>query len=181
MGVHLSHNGDFDSFRCYNSSLVQEELGFWLERVLHTPNTALCDSSKACGMMDLMRVQGRWAASCRLAYVRTILLSASDVCGGVDLSPSAPNTFPKPSFFQDLGQVMESIWTMHIDNIIKRDNELYVSTKKVNYSIDRAGKKQFIDCIVEGLRENEMCTNWTRHQFHSFVSSAVTGFLTYDL
>ena len=65
-GTHITHNGDFDTFQAYNQVMVNEEVGLWLERVLRVPNNLLGDSPKIAGCMDLMRVQGRWAAAARL-------------------------------------------------------------------------------------------------------------------
>ena len=40
-GVHISHNGDFDALACYNQFMMNEDIGLWLERVLHVPNDLL--------------------------------------------------------------------------------------------------------------------------------------------
>lgn len=85
-GVHISHNGDFDTLSAYSHvavmimiyfytfnckhdhrvAQVNEDVGHWLERVLHVPNDLRGDSPKIAGCFDLMRVQGRWAAAARL-------------------------------------------------------------------------------------------------------------------
>ena len=57
-----------------------------MERVLHTKNDVASDSVKIAGMMDLMRVQGRWAAAARLAWVRVALTTPTDVTGGAPLA-----------------------------------------------------------------------------------------------
>ena len=44
--------------------------------------------------MDLLRVQGRWAASARLGWIRCVLTSEKDVCNGEQSSKSAPTSFP---------------------------------------------------------------------------------------
>ena len=49
--IHISHNGDFDALRSYGQVIVNEELGLWLERVLHTPNSTKGDSPKIAGML----------------------------------------------------------------------------------------------------------------------------------
>jgi len=93
-GVHITHNGDFDALKAYDAHMENGEVGLWLERILHVPNDTKGDSPKIAGCMDLMRVQGRWGAAARLAYVRVLLSSSTDVSGGALLSKTAPNTFP---------------------------------------------------------------------------------------
>ena len=58
VGVHITHNGDFDELSAYNNKMVNEEVGWWLERLLHVPNDNIGDSPKIAGFMDLFRVQG---------------------------------------------------------------------------------------------------------------------------
>ena len=67
----------------------------------------LGDSPKIAGCMDLFRVQGRWGASARLAWIRCILRSVNDVCDGQDLSKQSPNSFPSPSYFSGKGMLSE--------------------------------------------------------------------------
>jgi hypothetical protein len=69
VGLHLTHNGDFDALEAYGQTMVVDEVGLWLERVLHVSNNCKGDSPKAAGCMDLFRVQGRWGAAARLAWV----------------------------------------------------------------------------------------------------------------
>ena len=38
VGIHLSHNGDFDALEAFSHTLVVDEVGLFLERVLHVPN-----------------------------------------------------------------------------------------------------------------------------------------------
>ena len=103
----------------YKQIMVVSEVGLWLERVLHTPNSTNGDSPKIVGCMDLFRVQGRWAAACRLAYVRAVCKTNTDVSDGVQLSKKAPNTFPAFSYFNTIGQVFSKVWESHRNNIIK--------------------------------------------------------------
>ena len=82
VGIHISHNGDFDAMEAYQQIMVVNEIGLWLERVLHCPNSTRGDSPKIAGCMDLMRVQGRWAAAARLAWIRVALNASNEVAGG---------------------------------------------------------------------------------------------------
>jgi hypothetical protein len=57
MGVHITHNGDFDELEAYLQVMVNEEVGYWLARVLYFHNPVRSDSAKIAGVMDLFRVQ----------------------------------------------------------------------------------------------------------------------------
>eukprot|EP01035_Chromulina_nebulosa_P007566 gene7566-10217_t len=92
--VHISHNGDFDALNAFGRSSTVNEVGVWLERVLQCSNSTSGDSPKVAGCIDLLRVQGRWAAAARLAYIRCIHKDMTDVCDGEQLSKKASNTFP---------------------------------------------------------------------------------------
>lgn len=152
-GVHISHNGDFDALNCYSQMITVGDVGLWLERVLHTPNSCNGDSPKVAGCLDLFRVQGRWSASCRLAYIRSILKSTSgralfytstvfyvfffrclfmntiDVCDGEQLSKTAQNSFPPQSYFEDLGRTFNAVWEEHIGNVIKVTPQMDAQSK----------------------------------------------------
>ena len=58
VGLHLSHNGDFDAMEAYSQTMVVEEVGLWLERILHVPNNTRGDSPKvrADGVSVLTKV-----------------------------------------------------------------------------------------------------------------------------
>jgi hypothetical protein len=38
VGIHITHNGDFDALEAYSQSMVVDEVGLWLERILYVPN-----------------------------------------------------------------------------------------------------------------------------------------------
>lgn len=46
VGVHITHNGDFDALEAYGGSMVNAEVGHWLERILHVKNDLAGDSVK---------------------------------------------------------------------------------------------------------------------------------------
>jgi hypothetical protein len=65
--INVTHNGDFDALSAYGGLALNRKLGFWLEHVLQQRNSARGDSPKLAGMLELLRVQGRWGAAVRLA------------------------------------------------------------------------------------------------------------------
>ena len=85
------------------------------------PRHATGDSPKLVACLDLFRVQGRWAAASRLAWVRSMLTSANDVAGGQGLSKQAPNTFPAAAYWSLWGSFFEEVFYEHKNNIIQVD------------------------------------------------------------
>lgn len=111
---------------------------------------------QVAGCMDLFRVQGRWAASARLAWIRVVIGSINDVCNGQDISKTAPNTFPKFHYFLQWENFLESVWRQHINNIIQviSPGEAIVNQgtrKQYRYTIDRKSEQAFIGHVVDML------------------------------
>jgi hypothetical protein len=107
--------------------------------------------------MDLFRVMGRWAASCRLAWIRVILRSMADV-SGQDLTKAAPNLFPKPAYFSQWGDFIESVWRQHINNIVQvvtpgeaAPHQPQGARRQYRYTIDRRAEQIFIEHVVDIL------------------------------
>lgn len=118
--------------------------------------------------MDLFRVQGRWGPSVRLAWVRCVLMNSTDVCGGAQLSKTAPNTFPTPEFFDIWAKFLDNVFQQHVNNIVKPvkagrsynsydRNDSYNSSSTSNnshgknlyqYRIDHAGEQQFLRALM---------------------------------
>jgi hypothetical protein len=123
--------------------------------VLHVPNNLNGDSPKVAGCIDLFRVQGRWAASARLAYIRVILGSVTDVSNNEALSKAAANSFPVFAYFQQWESFLEEIWRQHMNNIVKihapgADGGGGVR-RQYRYHVDRKSMKQFVSYAVSLL------------------------------
>jgi hypothetical protein len=185
--LHLTHNGDFDALDMYSTTIVNGEIGFWLERVLHVANDTRGDSPKLAGMMDVMRVAGRWGPAIRLGYLR-LLKSVNDVCDGEQLTKEAPNTFPTWDYFQLWArEVFEPDWNMHKNNIIKAHIPEVGGAKKrpTEYFIDAAGEKQFVNAVLSKIDKfNEMfpiLKVWSKKEKVAFVNLTIRAFLRNDL
>jgi len=185
--LHLTHNGDFDAMDMYSTTIVNGEIGLWLERVLHTPNNTRGDSPKLAGMMDVMRVAGRWGPAARLGYVR-LLKSVNDVCDGEQLTKEAPNSFPDWNYFQEWAEeVFEPDWGMHKNNVIKAYiPEANVSKKRTTeYTIDPAGEKQLVEAILSKIDTHKerfsILKTWGKREKLAFVNLTVRAFLRNDL
>jgi hypothetical protein len=116
----------------------------------------LGDSPKVAGCMDLFRVQGRWGPAARLAWVRCVLKTSTDVCGGSRLSKSAVNTFPSSTYFDIWADVIDAQFMLHVNNIIK-SRRVEVKGEKgrkkasktcYQYRIDSQGERQLVNCLV---------------------------------
>ena len=182
-GLHLTHNGDFDALEAYSGHIVVNEVGMFIERVLHVTNDTAGDSPKLCGMMEILRTQGRWAASIRLAYVR-LLKSANDVCGGEQLSKDAPYTFPMGDYFDRWAEYFDKIWVMHKNNVIDLLKQPKPGQKGVEYQINRKAELELVNKLIEhfdtvAAKFNE--SDWSARDVKMFVSSAVRAFLRNDL
>jgi hypothetical protein len=128
----ITHNGDFDAWTLFDRSIGNTELGWWLERVLHTPNHARGDSPKIAGMMDLLVTQGMWDASVRLAYQLAIAPSIESAFGGQKPAVDAPNTAPSP---QEIGN-----WAATFENI-------FVLYRKLLAAPDSPACSQYFCCL----------------------------------
>jgi hypothetical protein len=187
VGIHITHNGDFDAMTAYSQTMVVDEIGLWLERLLHCPNSTRGDSPKVAGCLDLMRVQGRWAAACRLSWVRTVLNNSTDVSGGEQLSKYAPNKAPPHSFWEMWGEFFDKLWLGHINNVIKVVAPgKFDLNKNHYYQIDQSGLTQFqVSVVKEVINEKENSSygiqGWSESKITAFVHHAIRGFLRGDL
>ena len=208
--LHITHNGDFDILEAFGQKLVVDDVGLWLERVLHCPNSLRGDSPKIAGCMDLLRVQGRWAAAARLAYLR-LLRSPSDVSGGETLTKTSRNTFPGPAYWNRWAEFFEAFWLEHKNNVIRLGEWEDILAGPRTYSINAEAEAQLIDCLVNAFdsavsqRSNAgpvselsrhsydslsssqhasaalFMKEWAAADIRSFCASAVEGFLRYDV
>ena len=109
----ITHNGDFDSWSLYGKSVDNQELGWWLERVLDTPNHTQGDSPKIAGMMDFLITQGMWFASVRLAYYLAIAESIESVFDGQSPSRDAVNTAPSRAELNSWAEIFEQTFMLY--------------------------------------------------------------------
>lgn len=132
-------------------------------------------------MMDLFRVQGRWGAAARLAYVRAILYSTTDVSDGSQLTKTADNSFPLDSTWDHWAQFFEQTWSEHVNNVIKVLPVANCVNEK-HYKIDRKGENLLIKALIESKSSRPSdSTAWANEVFKAFVSIAVRMFLRSDL
>lgn len=126
--------------------MVIDEVGYWLERVLHQKNTLRGDSPKIAGCMDLLRVQGRWAAAARLGWIRGIAKAPKDIAGGEKLEANSPNSCPGNDYWEIWARLFEKTWQKHINNIVKVGKSKNFDTgSKYYYQLDSVGISQFVN------------------------------------
>lgn len=176
VGIHITHNGDFDCLAGYDNKLTNEDVGLWLERVHRVHNNLLGDSPKIAGLMDLFRVQGRWAAAARLSYLRTVSTSLNDVAYGEHLEKSASNSFAEYSYWQEWERFFDLLWQENVNNIIMVKP---ASSGAVTYQINQAGVKQLVSLCMSTTANRPAFDN--QEEFASFINVTIRGFLYSDL
>jgi hypothetical protein len=140
--------------------------------------------------MDLLRVQGRWGAAVRLAWVRSVLKTGTDVCGGRQLSKTAPNSFPTPAYFDQWAEFLDKEFSQHMNNIIKPRRNTPAHTKgskagnskdsaEFKYCIDASGERQLVKCLAVLLRatitEKHLFTDVNPHPAVSSLDGSSRG------
>ena len=98
--IYIVHNGDFNYWTMYGTKHGNSHIGFWLEHVLGVVDETQGDSPKISGMMNLLRTQGIFGASARLAYYTQIATRIEDVFGGqhpADILPDFSKSLVQPS------------------------------------------------------------------------------------
>ena len=176
--LHISHNGDFDALNAFGRISTVNEVGVWLERVLQCTNSTSGDSPKVAGCMDLLRVQGRWAAAARLAYIRCVHMDMTDVCNGEQLSKKASNTFPTSSYWDAWSDFFEESWSQNKDLVIE---PIVMGPSFYRYRINSERECQLVNILVSSSERKPDISEWGNDIFTSFVTSTVRGFLRMDL
>lgn len=156
--------------------------------------------------MDLFRVQGRWGPSARLAWVRCVMKTNTDVCGGDQLSKGAPNTFPTQEYFTLWADFIDGVFVQHVNNIIRAEKYHAAGMKDIKtgkksdksrnaalyqYRIDPAGEAQFLRTLLTVLggatgdgstiRHRLNIADWSEPLLLSFLHTALRGFFRGDL
>ena len=191
-GVHLTHNGDFDACELYAGIVLNSELGLWLERALHTPNSTTGDSPKMAGLVSLMRVQGRWAPAARLAWLRVVCRRTTDLSGGERLSKGAPDVCPTAAAWAEWAAFFEAGWERHRHAIVVPPSSADggSAADAAGYAIAPAGVRALCADLAAELADAPAhrtrhplaaVDGWAAETMRAFVHHAVRGFLHADL
>ncbi len=166
----ITHNGDFDAWTLFDRSIGNTQLGWWLERVLHTPNHTRGDSPKIAGIMDLLITQGMWDASVRLAYQLAIAPSIESAFGGQKPAADAPNTAPS--------QQEISRWAAIFENT-------FVLYRKLLAASDSPACRQYFNSleyyILQATDNDRDISQWSWQKRVPFVRKAIHAFFQNDL
>lgn len=184
-GVHLTHNGDFDACELYAGIVLNSELGLWLERCLHTPNSTTGDSPKMAGLLSLLRVQGRWAPAARLAWLRVACKRTTDISDGERLSKDAPNTCPPAAAWAKFAAFLEEGWGRHAASVVQPS----ATEGNARYAIVPGGVRalcaelcaELSDAAAAARPLAALVREWDAATIRAFVHFAVRGFLESDL
>jgi hypothetical protein len=170
----ITHNGDFDAWVLFGEPIENADLGLWLERVLHTPNSTLGDSPKIAGMMDLLITQGMWDASLRLAYQLTVAKSIEEAFGGKSLAKAAPNTAPSELEISDWAAIVEGIFVRHQEAIL-------LPTAKSMLELSPPQVDRLERDILEAFSQHNSIGTWNDVDRSAFVKTAVDVFFHHNL
>ena len=170
----ITHNGDFDAWVLFGEPIANADLGLWLERVLHTPNSTLGDSPKIAGMMDLLITQGMWDASLRLAYQLTVADAIEEAFDGKSPTKSAPNTSPSELEIQDWAAIVEGIFITHQDRLL-----LPGATSMVELATPHVHQLEL--AILHAFDRHRTIGKWTESKQSAFAKTAVHAFFYYNL
>jgi hypothetical protein len=166
----ITHNGDFDAWILFGKTVENQELGWWLERVLHTPNRTKGDSPKIAGMMDLLITQGMWDASVRLAYQFVIAESIESAFGDKQPAAKAPNTAPSPQTIANWANFFEQIFFVHKNLFV--DSEAITNQKNLSL---------LENDVLLALNQDNAISKWSEESRIAFVRNAIQAFFYNDL
>ena len=161
----ITHNGDFSAWRIFDRPIDYTTLGWWLERVLHTPNTTTGDSPKIAGMMDLLVTQGMWEASVRLAYQLEIVGSIEAAFDGQLPVKDAPSNAPSQQFLRHCATIFARVWQEHS-------------------SAGLLSTQQDLSCFkaqIVAISKRFSRSPWPEEKRVSFVKAVVDAFLHNDV
>lgn len=145
----IAHNGDFDGVMQFGGFRTIEELGLWLNRILHTNNCTKSDSPKLAGLVDLNRTKGSWYASVRLAWQLEIVTSFKSAFGGGKVAADASNTAPSAETIKRLAAIFDKCFDKFDKPSSDRPDSHYLNQLKEKILLaianDRTMKKQSLE------------------------------------
>jgi cation diffusion facilitator family transporter len=166
----ITHNGDFDAWTIFGKEVENVELGWWLERVLNTPNHTKGDSPKIAGMMDLLITKGIWSASVRLAYQLAIASSLESAFGAEEPAVDSPNTAPSEQDLSDWAEIFEKNFSLYLKLLGAPDSP------SCNQYLSRLEHD-----IMQGIAQNRAIAQWSWQKRLAFVRTAIHAFFHNDL
>ncbi len=170
----ITHNGDFDSWQIFDRKVKNTTLGLWLERVLHTPNSAKGDSPKIAGMIDLLVTQGMWYPSVRLAYQQAIAISIEAAFDGQKPSAAAPNTAPSKGDLNIWAEIFERVFTSQLSNLKPSNADKITPASLKSSDILR-------QALIKALKDHNSTKSWSKLQIISLIQSTLEAFFNNDL
>ncbi len=166
----ITHNGDFDAWTIFGESIENAELGWWLERVLHTSNHTKGDSPKIAGMMDLLITQGIWHSSVRLAYQLAVADSIESAFGGQKPAVDAPNAAPSAREIRDWAALFENTFVLY-RKLIAAPN-----SPSCNQYLCRLEND-----VLQALARDKSISQWSWQKRVAFARTAIHAFFSNDL
>jgi hypothetical protein len=166
----ITHNGDFDTWHLFGKPVENTSLGWWLERVLHTPNATSGDSPKIAGMMDLLITKGMWYASVRLAYQLAIATSITDAFGGQQLAKNAPHTAPTEENINSWAEIFDRVFSFHT-TLLPEATAIFTAEFL----------QRLLDDTCAAIAQDRTIGQWSQPQQLAFAETAIEAFFHHDL
>jgi len=174
------------AFDCYSRVSVVDEIGVWLNKVLpDVPNSTKGDSPKVAGLVQLMRVQGRWGPALRLAWLRVACTSLADAVHGGELRADAPSAVPHADVWNGKwAAFVQPEWTRSMRSIIQPLAGEDAGRYKIDHAAAEAFKARLCQLLAPASAREHLgagAEHWTPDLIKGFVHHAVRGFLFADL
>ena len=165
----ITHNGDFDSWQLYGREVENQDLGLWLERVLHVANRTQGDSPKIAGMMDFLITKGSWLASVRFAYHLAIAESIESAFGGEQPSRQAEDT---------------SLPAADLNRWVNFFEQTFLLYRRLLGAPDSPAFNQYL-CrlehdILQTIHQDRYISQWSWQKRVNFVRTAIQAFFHND-
>lgn len=150
----ITHNGDFEAFHFHGSEVDMTSLGQWLGAALDRPTTAVVDSARIAGMIDLLICQGDWFAAVRWAFLGTLAVY--------------PHT-PPPAALEAWSRRFETCFVDHLtDQGWEQGNP------------EREWTLQLMERILPSLNADSLLRRHTKEGLRHFIANAIDAFLHND-
>lgn len=158
----VTHNGDFDAWEIYGSSVSYDQIAVWLEKVLGTGHSAKGDTPKLAGVVDYVFAQGMWDAALRYGFFETV--------------PDSPS-LPAPS------AGIWKVWGAKADEAFAKLIREGALAPVREWNLMSAEDRRLVqDAVAEVLSTETDFRKWVPEAKRAaFIESAVTAFMDHDL
>lgn len=183
-------NGDFNHYKIYKKRVDNEKIGWWLERVLQTPDDRRADTPKMAGKLDYLISPGIWIASVRYAFYEELVDSFDWVFGGVAPSKQGVSQAVSNDVLERIGDVFRNIFDEERDQLISSDvksmNDIwvdpYIGDEQLTNS-QRLRRNKILDLqdlVFEKLKDEDTVNVWGDSKIRNFIRVVFESYFMHD-